>query len=147
MLPVINHLQKLFDNRVILSNYLNNKEKLNNCISLFKPPFIIYILIPSLVAIFFSFIEKRNDKLSRSYNNLILISIWYLVPVLFLSILSLLNIVQLLFPRYLVLIIPAPIIASVLIIDLLKSKWARMGYLTILLFLTQIWYPNSVLLK
>lgn len=148
LLPLVNHLNYLFANREILSNYLPENVKIGTLIKIMLPPFIGYIVAPLLAALVVESWNNDREGINRDFTNnfkFLLLLVWYFIPLAFFWILSGLNILHMLFPRYLVIIIPAQIIGGAILAGSFKSQWARIIYVAVLLFMIQVADQNSVI--
>ena len=138
-IPVLKHIIYLFKNRDILGMWIPSKDL--SSVFTIHYHLIKYILFPVVVTIFIGYV-KRNSKdenilLKDKTFELFFLFSWYFIPILFQLALAKASIVNIYYPRYLLWILPAPIIASAILISVFRTKRAKIAFIFTLLIVTQ----------
>ena len=145
LLPFFSHIMYLLENNDVLGSFVG-KEKIESVFWIHSQ-LSTYILFPLMVGIFFTeFFTKKKYKIVDKSFLLIFFIAWYFVPALFHWVLTKMNFASIYLYRYLAWTIPAAIIGSVVLIDIYKSKWAKILTIALLVFFSSKIYISTCLL-
>jgi len=138
-IPVLKHIIYLYEYKDILGSFIKMKS-INSSITIHSH-LIEYILLPIVFTIFVGYITRNSKNENRLPNDktfeLFFLFSWYFIPILLQWALSRAGIVNVYHPRYLLWILPAPIIASAILISVFRTKRAKIVFIITLLLITQ----------
>ncbi len=150
-IPFLGHIIYLVANNSILGSFIQER----NILEVFSlhPHFMTFILFPALICFFIAFASKTKIWDPKYKDNgfiLFFLLSWYFVPQFVHWFISEIDIATIFHPRYLIWIIPAPIIGSAILIRHLPSNWMKSVFIiSILLLSAYVYIPyfNNILVN